>query len=137
MAGILFWSLNMHVAQACLENVFKSKFWSLADLFPGLVSRLHTQVRLMGNLCLNGGIPWLFKTKGSLCFICEENTETVYHHFIECPPFRSNYISLWSNLKTKIINFNQTDSITISDFIIDSYPHKNSFIIAGRTQSPF
>ena len=50
---------NMHVALACLENVSPSKFWSLADLYPNLVSRLHTQVRLMGNLCLNGGIPWL------------------------------------------------------------------------------
>ena len=97
---------NMHVAQACLENVSPSKFWSLADLYPDLVSRLHTQVRFMGNLCFNGGIPWLFKTEGSLCFICEENTETVYHHFIECPRFRNNYNSLWSNLKTKIINFN-------------------------------
>ena len=37
----------------------------------------------MVNLCLNGGIPWLFKTEGSLCFMCKENTETVYHHFIE------------------------------------------------------
>ena len=40
---------NMHVAQACLENVSPSKFWSLADLYRDLVSRLHTQV---GNLCL-------------------------------------------------------------------------------------
>ena len=76
---------NMHVAQACPENVSPSKFWSLADLYPDLVSRFHTQVRLMGNLCLNGGIPWLFKTEGSLCFICKENTETVYQHFSECP----------------------------------------------------
>ena len=37
---------NMHVAQACLENVSPSKFWSLAGLYPDLVSRLHTQVRL-------------------------------------------------------------------------------------------
>ena len=50
---------NMHFAQACLENVSPSKFWSLSDLYPDLVSPLHTQVRLMGNLCLNGGIPLL------------------------------------------------------------------------------
>ena len=56
---------NMHVAQACLENVSPSKFWSLADLHPDLVSRLHTQVILTGNLCLNGGIPLLFKTESS------------------------------------------------------------------------
>ena len=102
---------NMHVAEACLENVSPSKFWCLADLYPDLVSRLHIPIRPMGNLCLNGGIPWLFNTEGSLCFICKENTETVYHHFIECPSFRDNYSSLWSNLKTKITSFNKLMSL--------------------------
>ena len=64
-------------------------------------------------ICLNGCIPWLFKTESFLCFTCKENTETVYHHFIECLPFRDNYNSLRSNLKTKIINFNQTDGIKV------------------------
>ena len=123
---------NMHVAQACLENVSPSKFLSLADLYPDLVSRLHIQVRFMGNLCLNGGIPWLFNTEGSLCFICKENTETVYHHFIECLPFRDNYSSLRSNLKTKIINFNQTDGITMSDFLTNLVSS-----LLGRLSLPF
>ena len=90
----------------------------------------------MGNLYLNGGIPWLFNTEGSLCFIYKKNTETVYHHFIEWPPFRDNYRSLRSNSKNKIINFNETDGITMSDFITNLDPHKN-FIVAGSTQSPF
>ena len=118
---------NMHVAQACLENVSLSKFWYLAELYLDLVSLLHIQIRLMpvmGNLCLNRGSPWVFNTEGSLCFICKENTEMVYHHFIEFPPFRDNYSSLWSNLETKIINFNQTDGITMSDFITNLDPHK-------------
>ena len=91
----------------------------------------------MGNLCLNGGIPWLFNTQGSLCFICKENTETVYHHFIECPPFRDNYSSLWSNLKTKIIIFNQTDGITISDIITNLDPHKKVLLLLGGLSLPF
>ena len=66
---------NMHVVQAYLENVSPSKFWSLEDLYPDLVSRLHTQVRLMGNLCLNGGIPWLFKTEGSLVIHAKKTQE--------------------------------------------------------------
>ena len=78
---------NMHVAQACLENISLSKFWYLADLLPGFGQSSSYPIRLMGNLCLNGGILWLFNTKGSLCFICKENTETVYYHFIEYPPF--------------------------------------------------
>ena len=114
MVEILFWSSEL----ACCTSLLRERLSILIPVLgPDLVIRLHTQVRLMGNLCLNGGIRWLFETKGSLCFICQETTETVYHHFIECPPFRINYNSLWSNLKTKIINFNQTDSITISDLI--------------------
>ena len=65
---------NMH---ACLENVSPSKFWSIADLYPDLVSRLHTQVRLMGNLCLNGGILWLFKT-GALFVLYAKKTQKRY-----------------------------------------------------------
>ena len=84
----------------------------------------------MSNVAFHGSL----KLRALFYFICEENTET--HHFIECPPFRNNYSSLWSNLKTKIINFNQTDGITISDFITNLDPHQ-SFIIAGRTQSTF
>ena len=115
---------NMHVAQACLENVSPPKFWSLADLYRiwsvVLISKLDSWV-------IYGGIPRLFNIEGFLCFMCKENTETVYHHFIECPPFRDNYSSLWSNLKTKIINSNQTDGIAMSDFIPNLDPHKKNY----------
>ena len=125
---------NIHVPQACLVNVSPSKFWSLADLYPDLVSRIHIQVRLVSNLCL---ILWLFNTEGSLCFICKENTERVYHHFIKCPPFRDYYNSLWSNVKTKIINFNQTDGCTISDFITNLDLHKKVLLLLGGLSLPF
>ena len=49
---------NMHVAQACLQNVSPSKFWSL----PGFGQPSSYPRRFMGNLCLNSGIRWLFKT---------------------------------------------------------------------------
>ena len=41
---------NRTVAQSCLENVSPFRFWSLANRFPDLVSRLHVQVRLMGKV---------------------------------------------------------------------------------------
>ena len=67
----------------------------------------------------------------------QRNTETVYHHFFECLPFRDNYNSLWSNLKTKIISFNQTDSITMSDFITNLDPHKKVLLLLGGLRLPF
>ena len=90
----------------------------------------------MGNLCLNGGIPWLFNTEGFFCFMCRDNTETVYHHFIECPPLGNNYSSLWSNLKTRINNFNKTDVITMSDFIANLDPHKKVLLLLGGLSLP-
>ena len=67
----------------------------------------------------------------------QRNSETVYHHSIECPPFRDNYSSLWSNLKTKIINFNQTDGITMSDFITKLDPHKKVSLLLTGLSLPF
>ena len=50
---------------------------------------------------------------------------------LSVPPFGNNYNSLWSNLKTKIINFNQTDGITISDFITNLDPPKKVLLLLG------
>ena len=48
---------SMRVAQTCLESISPYQFWSIADHYPDLVSRLHVQIRLMGNFGLNGGVP--------------------------------------------------------------------------------
>ena len=52
-------------------------------------------------------------------------------------PFRDNYNSWWSNLKIKIINFNQTDGITMSDFITNVDPHKKVLLLLGGLSLPF
>ena len=66
---------NMRVVQSCLENVCPFHFWSLANQFPDLVSRMQVQVRLMGNFGLNGSLSWLQNTDGVICFICKEDIE--------------------------------------------------------------
>ena len=40
-------------------------------------------------------------------------------------------------MKTKIINFNQTDSITMSDFITNLDPHKKLLLLLGGLNLPF
>ena len=81
----------------------------------------------MGNLCLNGGIPWLSDTEGSLCF----------SHFLDRPTFKDNYSSLWSNLKTKIVNCNQTDGIAMSNFINNLDSQQNFLLLLGGLDLPF
>ena len=54
---------DLCIAQACLGNTSPRKFCFISEQFPDLVCCLHTQVRLMGSLGLNGGIPWLKNTE--------------------------------------------------------------------------
>ena len=56
---------------------------------------------------------------------------------LSAPLFGDNYNSLWSNLKTKIINLNQTDGITMSDFIANLDPHKKVLLLLGGLSLPF
>ena len=66
---------NMRVVQSCLVNLSPFRFWS------DLVSRMHVQVRLMGNFGLNGSLPCLQNTDGAICFICKGDIESVTHFF--------------------------------------------------------
>ena len=50
---------SFQLPKICLDNVNPHRFWSLAKDYPDLVSRLHTQTRLMCNFGLNAGVPWL------------------------------------------------------------------------------
>ena len=66
---------DIHIIQTCFENISPPDFWSLADQYPDLVTRLHTQARLMGSFGLNGSVPWLKDTERALWFIGKEDVE--------------------------------------------------------------
>ena len=68
---------DLKVAQDCLNNVHPDYFWSLANQYPDLVKRLHTQVGLMCNFGLNGGVPWLRDTDGANCFISKHTVDEI------------------------------------------------------------
>ena len=59
----------MHVAQSCFENMSIEQFESVADEYPDLVTRLHTQAKLMGNFGLNASVPWLKIPKAHLLYL--------------------------------------------------------------------
>ena len=61
----------------------------------------------MGNFGINGGV---------LCLLCKESVEDVSHFLLDCPNFRDNRESLWSNLNQKVIACNPSDGTQISHF---------------------
>ena len=88
---------DMHVAQSCFETMSIQQFWSIADKYPDLVTRLHTQARRMGNFGLNASVPWLKDSEGTLCFICKEDIRNADHYLLDCPHFKENFDSIWHN----------------------------------------
>ena len=69
----------MQITQAVFDHLTPSKFSSITDHYPDLVSQLHIQVRIMGNFGLNVGVPWLHWTPGAICFIYKEDLDDVNH----------------------------------------------------------
>ena len=122
---------DLYIAQACLENTPTGKFWSISEQFPDLVCCLHTQVRLMVRFGLNGGILWLRNTEGTLCFICQQENETLNHFLFVCTSFRRLFDSLWANLVSKINNSNPTDGAHMSHFIMNLSQHHKHFCYQG------
>ena len=72
-------------------------------IYSDLVSRLHVQIRLMGNF-----VPWLRGTIGALCFVCKEGLDDVNHFLWKCKAFGENFQSVWCNLFQKIDSSNPT-----------------------------
>ena len=128
---------SMRVAQTCLENISPYQFWSIANHYPDLVSRLHVQIRLMGNFGLNGSVPWLTNTVGELCLFCKNSVEVVSHFLSDCSSFRDNFESLWSNLSQKLIACNPSDGTQISHFISSLDRQQKIILLLGGFPLPF
>ena len=61
--------------------------------------------------------PGQLRAVESLCFICKEAKDDLYHFLFVCPFFHKNFDSLWSNLDVKVSNSCPTDGTQISAFI--------------------
>ena len=91
------------LAETCLDLVSPLMFWSTSNQYPDLVTRLHVQIRLTGNVGFSACVPWTIRADESLCFVCKEAKDQ-YHFLFDCSYFRKNFDSLWSNLHVKASN---------------------------------
>ena len=54
---------------------------------------LHVQIRFMGNLGLNAGVPWLSDMDGLKCFIFKNGVEDASHSFLIASPAEKTSLS--------------------------------------------
>ena len=102
-------------------------------------SRTGNAISLKLLYCLhsNGCIQWLQNTDGAICFICKEEIESVTQCFLDCSYFRNNLDSLWHKLKLQIAQSNQTDGISICNFITNLDGHNKVLLLLGGLALPF
>ena len=128
---------NFQIARSCVANLSPEKFSAITAEYPDLVCRLHVQIRMMGWLGLNGGIPWLLNTDGALCFVCKYDIETLDHFLFNCPAFHQNFEMLWSSLNHKIKNCNPVDADNIIQFILNLDKSSKTMLLLGCLPLPF
>ena len=127
---------DIHIIQTCCENMSLPDFWSLADEYPDLVARVHTQARLLGSFGLNGSVPWPKDTEGALCFICKEHVENTDHFFLDCPQLKENFDSVWHKLQLKVARSNPIDGIQIANFIKNLSCQNKVVLLVGGLSLP-
>ena len=64
--------------------------------------------------------PWTIRADESLCFVCKEAKDDLYHFLFDCSYFRKNFVSLWSNLDVKASNSSPTNGSPTNTFIKNS-----------------
>ena len=108
-----------------LKNTVPAKFWSLSSLFPDLVPKFRTQIRLIGSFGLQGSVPWLNSSE-VLCPLCKAEVEDNIHFFFKCNSLMNEWDTFWAKLYEKIES--KTFKLFISNF---DQVTKLSFLVGG------
>ena len=81
---------SVHQDIEILNKIFSwmtnNEFWEIVDGIPDLAFKRNLQIRLMGNVDLQYGAPWLRKFGSSTCLLCNDgNVEDISHFLFACP----------------------------------------------------
>ena len=73
-------------------------YWSLTSEMPDLMPKRRTQLRVMVNAGLQGGVAWLGNSCKSICPICKSEKEDNNHFLLCCKAIRPEFDLFWSKL---------------------------------------
>ena len=87
-------------------------FWSITSEYPDLVPKGNLQLRLMGNLGLQSGIPWLRIKCEDKCLLCSIEKEDMIDFFLRCPYFFNHWKGFWYRLRQVVLASSDGDAQT-------------------------
>ena len=106
---------NVKLVFSAFTSMNPSFHRSLTFEMPDLLPKRRTQLRVMVNAGLQGGVPWLRNSCKSICPICKSEEEDNYHFLLCCKGMRPEFDLFWSKLFSLI----QTKATFKADVIIN------------------
>ena len=82
-----------------------------------MVPKRNLQLRLMGNLGLQSGVPWLRIRGEDKCLLCHIEKEDMIHFALGCPYFFSHWKSFCYRVRQIVLVSGDGDAQTFSLFV--------------------
>ena len=118
--------------RSILKNTATAKFWSLSSLFPDLVPKFRTQIRLIGSFGLQGSVPWLKDSSEALYPLRKAEVEDNINFFFKCNSLKNEWDTSWAKLFEKIERVCASESSTFKLFASNlDQVTKLSFLVGG------
>ena len=123
--------------RSILKNTDPAKFWSLSSLFPDLVPKFRTQIRLIGSFRLQGSVPWLKDSSEALCPLRKAEVEDNIHFFFKCNSLKNEWDTFWAKLFEKIERVCASESSTFKLFASNLDQVTKLFFLVEGLELPF
>ena len=121
---------------AFVEVTFET-FWSITSEYPDLVPKRNLQLRLMGNLGLQSGVPWLRIKGEDKCLLCHIEKEDMIHFALRCPYFVNDWKSFWYRLRQIVLASGDVDAQTFLLFVKNLDNNSQIRLLTGCLKIPF
>ena len=131
--AILHESLSKNVS-AFAEVTFETS-WPITSEYPDFVPKQNLQLRLMGNLRLQSGIPWLRIKSEDKCLLCRIEKEI--HFALRCLYFFNNWRSFWYRPRQVVLVSSDGDAQTFLLFVKNLDNDSRIRLLTGCLKIPF
>ena len=104
---------------------------------PDLAPKRRTQLRVMVNAGLQGGVPWLRNSCKSICPICKSEDEDNYYFLLRCKAMIPEFDLFWSKLFSLYQTKVTSEANVIINFLRNLDDHSKILLLTGGLRLPF
>ena len=122
---------NVKLVLSAFTGMNPNFYWSLTSEVLDLVPKRRTQLRVMVNAGLQGGVSWLRSSCKSICPICKSEKEDNYHLLLRCKAMRPKFDLLWSTLFLLIKTKATFEADVIINFLRNLDDHSKILLLTG------